>query len=270
VTYDAELPAITVPTREGYTFGGYFTFENGVGAQYYNQNGTAYYSKKWDIASATTLYARWTPHKFTVKFNANGGDGSMKDQQFTYDIEQALSTNQFTRVGYSFAGWNDKTDGSGTSYADQQVVKNLTATKDGQKTLYALWTANTNTLYVVKHYKEQLDGTYLAEADDTDNLTGTTASSVTPEVKSYEGFTAPQAQKVTIAADGSLVVTYQYTRNSYKLAWDYAGGTVTTEGTAAGSVKFGAAITAPTMIKAPMISRADGISPSRSMAKRIP
>ena len=139
VTYDAELPAITVPTREGYTFGGYFTFENGVGAQYYNQNGTAYYSKKWDIASATTLYAKWTPHKFTVKFNANGGDGSMEDQQFTYDIEQALSANQFTRVGYSFAGWNDKTDGSGTSYTDQQVVKNLTATKDGQKTLYAQW-----------------------------------------------------------------------------------------------------------------------------------
>lgn len=245
VTYDAELPAITIPTREGYTFGGYFISENGVGTQYYNQEGTAYYNKKCDIASAATLYAKWTVHTYTVIYNANNGVGEMNSQSFIYDVEQALNANQFTRVGYSFAGWNDKANGSGNSYADQQVVKNLTATKYGQKTLYAQWTANTNTSYVVKHYKQQLDGTYLAEADDTDNLTGTTASSVTPAVKSYEGFTAPSTQTVSIAADGSTVVTYQYTRNSYNLSWDVNSGDALTGEYTSGSVKYGAAITQP-------------------------
>ena len=159
VTYDAELPAITIPTREGYTFGGYFTSENGEGTQYYNQEGTAYYKKKWDIASTATLYAKWTPHKFTVKFNANGGDGSMEEQRFTYDIERALSANQFTRVGYSFAGWNDKANGSGTSYADQQVVKNLTATENGEKTLYAQWDAIHTVTWMVNGNQAEGDPT---------------------------------------------------------------------------------------------------------------
>ena len=169
----------------------------------------------------------------------------MDDQQFTYDVEQALSANQFTRVGYTFAGWNDNASGNSTSYTDQQVVKNLSSAKNGQRTLYAQWTANPNTSYVVKHYKEQLDGTYLAEADDTDNLTGSTASSVTPEVKSYEGFTAPSTQTVSIAADGSTVVTYQYTRNSYNLSWDVNSGDALTGEYTSGSVKYGASITQP-------------------------
>ena len=39
-TYDAAMPAITVPTRTGYIFGGYYTEENGGGTQYYNADGT--------------------------------------------------------------------------------------------------------------------------------------------------------------------------------------------------------------------------------------
>ena len=232
LTYTAaNLPlefAAPTSTREGYTF------------------------KGWNPATLSaetrgdqTVTAQWAANTYSVIFNANGGTGSMENQQFTYDVEQALSANQFTRVGYTFAGWNDNASGNSTSYADQQVVKNLTATKDGQKTLYAQWTANTNTPYVVKHYKEQLDGTYLAEADDTDNLTGTTASSVTPEVKSYEGFTAPSTQTVSIAADGSTVVTYQYTRNSYNLSWNVNEGDALTGEYTSGNVKYEAAITQP-------------------------
>ena len=40
---------------------------------------------------------------------------------------------------------------------------------------------------------------------------------MTPATKSYEGFTSPAAQKVTIKGDGSLVVDYYYTRNKYKI-----------------------------------------------------
>ena len=43
---------------------------------------------------------------------------------------------------------------------------------------------------------------------ETENLVGTTNSSVTPLVKSYEGFTSPESQTVTIMADGTTVVEY--------------------------------------------------------------
>jgi hypothetical protein len=44
--------------------------------------------------------------------------------------------------------------------------------------------------------QEQLDGSYVVI--DTDNLEGTTDTSVTPAVKTYEGFTAPSTQTVNV------------------------------------------------------------------------
>ena len=248
-TYGNKLPDITIPTREGYSFGGYFTEADGAGTQYYNTEGTAYRNKIWNETAPRTLYAKWTAHTYVVKFNANGGSGVMDDQTFTYDQAQPLSANAFTRTGYTFTTWNDKANGTGTSYADKQSVINLTSTKGGQKTIYAQWTPNTNTLYKVEHYQQNLDLSYPTTPTEKESFTGTTDTKVTPTVKTYEGFTSPATQEVTIAADGSLVVRYEYKRNSYQLTWDLAGGTITAAGTAAGSVLFGAEIKAPRVAK---------------------
>lgn len=40
---------------------------------------------------------------------------------------------------------------------------------------------------------------------------------VKPSLKSYEGFTSPSVQTVTVKGDGSLIVDYYYTRNKYKI-----------------------------------------------------
>lgn len=64
-TYDAAMPAATMPTRDNYTFNGYFTGTEGSGTKYYNANGTS--AKNWDIEDATkTLYASWTETKYDV------------------------------------------------------------------------------------------------------------------------------------------------------------------------------------------------------------
>lgn len=63
--------------------------------------------------------------------------------------------------------------------------------------------------YKVIHQQEQLNGTYTTV--ETENLSGTIGSSVTPAVKSYTGFTSPSTQTVTISAEGSTTVTYKYT-----------------------------------------------------------
>lgn len=52
-----------------------------------------------------------------------------------------LSTTTPTRTGYTFAGWNTKSDGTGTNYA---AGANYTA--NAAVTLYAKWTANTYTI----------------------------------------------------------------------------------------------------------------------------
>ena len=70
----------------------------------------------------------------TVTFNANSGTGSMTPQAVPLNTATALSTNTFTRAGYTFDGWNTQANGSGTSYADGASV-----TLSAPLELYAQW-----------------------------------------------------------------------------------------------------------------------------------
>ena len=137
-TFDAAMPSITIPKRTGYTFHGYYTTANGSGTKYYNADGTS--ANNWNIASATTLYAKLTANTYTVKFDSNNGSGTMSDMDFTYDVEQSLTANAFIRTGCTFAGWNTMPDGSGDSYTDGQSVTNLTVGNNDVVILYAQWT----------------------------------------------------------------------------------------------------------------------------------
>ena len=141
-TYDAAMPDITVPTRTGHTFGGYYTETNGGGTQYYNADGIS--AHNWDITEATTLYAQWTANTYTVHFDANYDNngivisGTMSDQNFTYD-QGVLNANAFTRTGYTFVNWNTQADGNGTTYTNQQASPNITPDDGATMTLYAQW-----------------------------------------------------------------------------------------------------------------------------------
>ena len=56
-TFDEQMPNITIPSKEGYTFKGYYAAQNGSGKQYYDQNGSSVNS--WTTAGNATLYAAW-------------------------------------------------------------------------------------------------------------------------------------------------------------------------------------------------------------------
>ncbi|MCQ2323651.1 MAG: InlB B-repeat-containing protein [Paludibacteraceae bacterium] len=166
-TYDAAMPAITIPSMAGYTFNGYFDAAKN-GTQYYDNAGASV--RNWDKEEATAdLYAQWTP----------------------LEVQ-----------------------------------------------------------YTVKHYKQQLDGTYLLSTPDkTEVLTALAGTATTPGRSNWVGFTAPDGQKVTIAGDGSTVVNYQYTRKKYALTWVLDGGTPVGDITEGGDVYYDAPITYPTTVK---------------------
>lgn len=87
------------------------------------------------------ITANGAPNTYTIRYNANGGSGSMSDTGATYDSNVTLRANSFSRSGYSFAGWATSS-GGGKVYNNQQTVSNLTATNGGVVTLYAVWTLN--------------------------------------------------------------------------------------------------------------------------------
>ena len=185
--------------------------------------------------------ANWRRNTYTVNFDANGGNGNMNDLHLEYDVLNALPTNTFTKDGAEFVGWNTEPDGSGQSFEDRARVMNWSATDGDIITLYAQWenASGFDTTFKVEHYKEELDGTYKLE--ETDNYEGVSGEEVTPDRKNYTGFTAPEGQTVVIEADGSTVVQYYYTRNSYNVTINMGTGIESVTGD--GTYKFDESVT---------------------------
>lgn len=91
------------------------------------------------------LYPIWVAYTYTVKYDKNSTDASgiTASSKHTYDVEQKLTKNGFSRDGYTFCGWSTSKDGA-IVYTDEQTVSNLTATNNAIITLYAVWKANTS------------------------------------------------------------------------------------------------------------------------------
>ncbi|MBP5091813.1 MAG: InlB B-repeat-containing protein, partial [Bacilli bacterium] len=145
------MPSISVPSRTGYTFLGYFDSSTG-GTKYYNANGTS--ARNWDKGNDTTLYAQWSANTYNISYSANAPSNrshqvaNMPDNQtVTYDTNATLGSAP-TLTGWSFLGWyNNSSLTTKIGNAGQTLTKpNLAAS--GTVTLNAYWQANT---YTVKY-----------------------------------------------------------------------------------------------------------------------
>lgn len=168
-------------------------------------NGTLEFAH-WNILSKT--YAAGTKLKNLTTKNGDKitATAQWKDKKFTLPV--------VSRPGYVFAGWYSLVDRKVYKANTEYTISQALTAYDN--TFTAQWTAKTDTPYKVEHYKMNLDGTTYTLAD-TDNFKGTTDTSVTPAIKTYEGFTSPSTQTVTIKGDGTTVVKYYYIRNKYTL-----------------------------------------------------
>lgn len=80
------------------------------------------------IVQDTTYYAIWQNIKVTIKFNANGGSGSMADAKQDKGVEYTLPSCTFTApAGKEFKGW---------SLDKSAIVTKITA---ADVTVYAVW-----------------------------------------------------------------------------------------------------------------------------------
>lgn len=140
VTFNAVYsnPSVTLPTatKTGYTFKNW-----SVDAAKGSIAGNTLTVKDINV----TATANYTANTYTVKYNANGGNGEMADQAMTYDKDATLSDNVFTRDNYTFRGWSTDPNGS-VMYTDKQSVRNLTTENGATVTLYAVWTKNQYTI----------------------------------------------------------------------------------------------------------------------------
>jgi uncharacterized repeat protein (TIGR02543 family) len=261
----------------GYIFGGW-----------YKEEGC---SNAWNFATdvvsgeSKTLYAKWTPISYSVRFNNNDENylgtatGEMSNESFDYDEEKALTTNTFSLAGYDFAGWATTPTGD-VAHLDEAEVENLSSTNGATVDLYAIWTAKKYNVTLAATNETSSVGSQTVQATYNAAMPLVTTADGTPAVAapSRTGYTFTgweyssttyynyNAGTSTLSSahvwdqpNSTTTLTPKWSINSYTLTWNLGGGTVATAGTGAeagatgtpsSSVVYNSAITVPTVTKA--------------------
>jgi uncharacterized repeat protein (TIGR02543 family) len=126
VTFDAAYGDLPVPTRTGYTFGGWWTGDNGTGTQVTGDT-------TMTLTAEHTIYAAWTVNTYTLTLDATGGTVSPGSKRVTFDAAYG-DLPAPARGGYRFEGWWTGVGGTGT-----QVTSATPVSIAGDHTLYAKW-----------------------------------------------------------------------------------------------------------------------------------
>ena len=207
-----------------------------------------------DERNVITLTAQWgaRPAGTTLTYKANGGAGEDVVKNLANNETVTTIANPFSRVGYTFKGWDTNPKGEGSIAPNTQVqVDN----KDGENVLYAIWTANTDTKYTVEFYYQNTDGSYPQKANESVPRFGTTdmTASVTDEDKADKkdgqytyDTAAANVESGTITGDGSLVLKLYFKLNtaSYTIHHYLNGTTVKVADDQTGAMTIGEELTA--------------------------
>lgn len=157
--YDQNLTLQSnVPTRIGYTFVKWTTNKDGTGTAY--QPGSQYSYNRDSDGGTVTLYAVWTPWKYTVRYDKNVPASSSSqtvsnmpaDQTKTEEVNLTLSSNKPSRNGYIFNGWQAQINGKAVDYQPGATLSYDVDDKDGSTIiLKAQWTPWKHTVHYDKN-----------------------------------------------------------------------------------------------------------------------
>ena len=217
--YGSQMGTLPTPTRAGYTFTGWYTAATG---------GTRITETTTVPANNVTYYAQWTVNNYTVTYNANGGTGSMATDTVIFDQNYTTKANAFTKTGYTFKGWNEKADGTGTDWTNW-IGKPWKWTYARNVTLYAQWTRDNYTITY------NLNGGAITGQPTSYNVESNNITLPTPTKTGYtftgwtgSNGTTPQTT-VTIpkGSTGNKSYTANWTVTNYTITYNLNGGTIT-------------------------------------------
>lgn len=210
-----EYGQLPTPTRDGYTFVGWFTQKE--------EGDQVLETSLVENDSDHTLYARWSTDAYKVTFDANGGSVDPASKTVEYGTAYGtLPTPE--KKGYGFAGWYTAKDGG------DKVTEDTKLEKAKDVTLYARWSANAVTVSF------NANGGSVGTASGSVEYGGKYGSLPTPTRSGYTfsgwytkasgGEKVTADTKVTDSAKHTLYAQWQV--NSYTVTFDANGGTVST------------------------------------------
>jgi len=175
----------------------------------------------------TKLYAQWSPNKYTVTFNANGGTTPTASKTVTYASTYGELPTA-TRAGYTFNGWYTATSG-GT-----QVTASTTVSITAAQTLYAQWTADTyNVSFSVNGGGSGAPSTQTKTHDIALTLSTTVPTRTGYTFKNWntekDGSGTSYNPGGSYTANAAATLYAQWIANTYTITFDANGGTCDTE-----------------------------------------
>ena len=204
-------------TVEAYCTGGYYAFESaptitGTFAVYAGDNeaGAPKVDSPTDETYTTYKYVRIEPLKsYTVTLNENGGTiNSGNVTSYTYGTGATLPID-VTKIGYTFGGWYENSDFSGSA------VTSIGTTAIGAKTYYAKWTVNEYTITFLND-----DGTTLQSSQwdygTTPSYTGATPTKAATAQYTYT-FKGWSPAIATVTGDATYTAQFSSTVNKYTI-----------------------------------------------------
>ena len=194
--YDQNLTLQSnVPTRIGYTFVKWTTNKDGTGTAY--QPGSQYSYNRDSDGGTVTLYAVWTPWKYTVRYDKNVPASSSSqtvsnmpaDQTKTEEVNLTLSSNKPSRNGYIFNGWQAQINGKAVDYQPGATLSYDPDVKGSVITLKAKWTAWKHTIHYDKNVPASSKKTNVTNMPGDQVKVFDTALSIQPMVPKRTGYT---------------------------------------------------------------------------------
>lgn len=162
------------------------------------------------VTAAKTITANATGNTYYVRYNKNGSyvgktdedvGGTMSNSTCIYGTAKNLTAIAYSLTGYSFNGWNTKSNGTGTNYADKASVSTLTTTSGATVNLYAKWTANT---YTVAYNANGGSGTMSNTTHTYDSAKSLTKNAFTKEGYMFMGWSTSRSGDVEYIDEESV------------------------------------------------------------------
>ena len=193
--HTAEAPA--APTKEGYTFDGW-----------YEANADEAFDFNTPIKADTTLTAKWTVNEYTVKFvDENGTELSSAEYDYGTTAADIVKPADPTKAAdaqytYTFVGWMPEI-----------------AAVTGEATYTATYTTETNK-YKVTFVNE--DGTELQSSEvaygETPEYTSDEPTKAATDQYTYT-FAGWDSEVVAVTGETTYKATYSSTVNKYEITW---------------------------------------------------
>lgn len=205
------ITKISIPTRTGYTFKGYYTGTNGTGTKIIDNDGSIKVENT-KFTSNTTINAYWTANEYEIVVNKNGGTGGPSSVIQKYDTGWYLNGTKITYIAvpikenYTFLGYYSEQNGKGVRIVnkDGKFVNNTPNIYSSSGTMYAFYQDNSIEDYRIINYSVSNDENIISGIVDNTSV-----------VNYKKNFILPNLYTMSVEENENLVYTGSITKIFY-------------------------------------------------------